>query len=408
LNQTQAAASSSLAMEEEAEDENMESEDLAQDAFDPSAMQGGDPLGLAPSQAGVSISYILSQPSQPAGPGQAFQLKEETGVEREERGAGRGEDTMREWFMSRSGEDDIIRKYLHKKFTKSRREYVTEVVSDRGILRKSVIVPNIGYRPGNKKEEGKETAEEGSSGLSQNFDLMRNLNAKASESIEENRLQVIKSNFEQSWRSIDFGEEMVNHFILYCQHKQELPLSHWMIANKHFRERYLKFICGLELTERIPSGTLFKMLQRNLGKAQMMTYIFSFNLPCTEAIDFAYGANDLMQWQARDPAIPGVEFAVMLQNLSLPLTIKMEFINFLRDKLRPILADKTVFILLILLIVIEDEDEEHEVNTIRNIVMSLMIGHIQRTSVNDLTFDLEIIKNCVDSLPALCNLFQSP
>ena len=98
----------------------------------------------------------------------------------------------------------------------------------------------------------------------------------------------------------------------------------------------------------------------------------------------------------------------MLQNLSLPLTIKMEFINFLRDKLRPILADKTVFILLILLIVIEDEDEEHEVNTIRNIVMSLMIGHIQRTSVNDLTFDLEIIKNCVDSLPALCNLFQSP
>ena len=237
LNQTQAAASSSLSMEEEAEDENMESEDLAQDAFDPSGMQGGDPLGLPPPQAGVSISYILSQPpSQPAGAGQVFQLKEETGVEREERGGDQGEDTMREWFMSRSGEDDIIRKYLHKKFTKSRREYVTEVVSDRGILRKSVIVPNIGYRPETKKEEGKEEeAEEGSSSLSPNYDLMRKLNAKASESIEENRLQVIKSNFEQSWRSIDFGEEMVNHFILYCQHKQELPLSHWMIANKHFR-----------------------------------------------------------------------------------------------------------------------------------------------------------------------------
>ena len=39
------------------------------------------------------------------------------------------------------------------------------------------------------------------------------------------------------------------------------------------------------------------MLHKNLGKAQMMTYIFSFNLPCTEAIDFAYGANDLLQWQ---------------------------------------------------------------------------------------------------------------
>ena len=112
--------------------------------------------------------------------------------------------------------------------------------------------------------------------------------------------------------------------------------------------------------------------------------------------------------QARDPAIPGIEFAVMLQNLSLPLNIKMDFINFLRDKLRPILADKTVFILLILLIVIEDEDEEEDVNTVRNIVMSHMIGHIQKNSVNNLSFDLEIIQNCLQSLPALCNLFQSP
>ena len=39
------------------------------------------------------------------------------------------------------------------------------------------------------------------------------------------------------------------------------------------------------------------MFSRNLGKAQMMTYIYSFNLPSTDAIDFAYGSNDILQWQ---------------------------------------------------------------------------------------------------------------
>ena len=76
-----------------------------------------------------------------------------------------------------------------------------------------------------------------------------------------------------------------------------------LISSKHsvhgkcFRERYIKFVCGLELTDNIPSKLLLSMLHKNLGKAQMMTYVFSFNLPCTEAIDFAYGANDLLQWQ---------------------------------------------------------------------------------------------------------------
>ena len=63
------------------------------------------------------------------------------------------------------------------------------------------------------------------------------------------------------------------------------------------RERFLKFVCGLELTDNISSRTLQSMFSRNLGKAQMMTYIYSFNLPSTDAIDFAYGSNDILQWQ---------------------------------------------------------------------------------------------------------------
>lgn len=97
----------------------------------------------------------------------------------------------------------------------------------------------------------------------------------------------------------------------------------------------------------------------------------------------------------------------MLENLSLPPQLKYELLNFLRDKLRPILGDKTVFILLILLIVIDDDSEDPQVNVVRKLVMNHLISYIQSTSANTLSLDLEIVKNCIQTLPTLCNLFQS-
>ena len=54
---------------------------------------------------------------------------------------------------------------------------------------------------------------------------------------------------------------MVNHFILYCQHKQELPLSHWMIANKHFRWALLL----------VPGHLNFEMFQGALSEIYLWT-----------------------------------------------------------------------------------------------------------------------------------------
>ena len=193
---------------------------------------------------GISISYILNHlPSQPLPPHSLGQLqpglqrgevKEETDQYGASHSSAPSQAEMREWFISSTDEEEIIRAYLHKKFTKSRRQYLTQEVSDRGIMRKSVIVPNLSYREEEKKDEIN-YEDEGTSPLCENFVLMRNLNARASESIEENRLCVIQSKFEEAWRSLDFGEEIVTGFILYCDHQQELPLSHWMIANKYFR-----------------------------------------------------------------------------------------------------------------------------------------------------------------------------
>ena len=243
LNQN-SGSSSNIDIED---DEAMEAEEpLVQPGFVPDIEARGE---QSEQPGGISFSYILNHlPSQPLPPHSLGQLqpglhRAELKEESDQFGASHSSAhssasslaEMREWFMSSTDEEEIIRAYLHKKFTKSRRQYLTQEVSDRGIMRKSVIVPNLSYRDEEKKDEIKEFAEEGQSTMCDNFDLMKNLNARASESIEENKLCVIQSNFEDAWKSIDFGEEMVNGFILYCDHQQELPLSHWMMANKYFR-----------------------------------------------------------------------------------------------------------------------------------------------------------------------------
>ena len=44
--------------------------------------------------------------------------------------------------------------------------------------------------------------------------------------------------------------------------------------------------------------TLFSMLKQNLGKAQMLTYVFVFNTPSwVEELEFIYGTNDKEQWK---------------------------------------------------------------------------------------------------------------
>ena len=44
--------------------------------------------------------------------------------------------------------------------------------------------------------------------------------------------------------------------------------------------------------------TLFSMLKQNLGKAQMLTYVFVFNTPSwVEELEFVYGTNDKEQWK---------------------------------------------------------------------------------------------------------------
>ena len=120
--------------------------------------------------------------------------------------------------------------------------------------------------------------------------------------------------FDTSWNEISLGEEPVSDYINFCQNRQHFKPENWKISNMQFRysilnytfkscnlshrERYLNFICSLEMMEDIPMKTLFTMLKQNLGKAQMLTYVFVFNTPSwVEELEFVYGANDKEQWK---------------------------------------------------------------------------------------------------------------
>ena len=64
-----------------------------------------------------------------------------------------------------------------------------------------------------------------------------------------------------------------------------------------FRERYLKFVCSLDVFATIPIKTAYSMFQNNLGKVEMLSYVHAFNLSdSVTQLEFVLGHNDKYQW----------------------------------------------------------------------------------------------------------------
>ena len=76
-----------------------------------------------------------------------------------------------------------------------------------------------------------------------------------------------------------------------------IPVSQHVFINISCRERYLNFICSLNLPEDISLTTAYKMFSQNLSKAEMLTYGYVFNVSnWAEELDFLLGNNDKAQW----------------------------------------------------------------------------------------------------------------
>ena len=76
----------------------------------------------------------------------------------------------------------------------------------------------------------------------------------------------------------------------------------------HCRERFLNFICSLELNEDIHIQSAYNMLKENLVLAQMLIYVHTFNLSNTELeLNFVLGNKDMEQWQVRSQEYRAIE-----------------------------------------------------------------------------------------------------
>ena len=65
-----------------------------------------------------------------------------------------------------------------------------------------------------------------------------------------------------------------------------------------FRKRCLDFICNLELSLDIPADTAYNLFKDNLGRAEIVGYLHTFNLSdWASQLDFALGQKDKEQWQ---------------------------------------------------------------------------------------------------------------
>ena len=59
----------------------------------------------------------------------------------------------------------------------------------------------------------------------------------------------------------------------------------------------MNFVCSLDIIDDIPKTKIYKLFKENLAKAEMLTYIFTFNASSwVEELNFVWGKKDLPQW----------------------------------------------------------------------------------------------------------------
>ena len=70
----------------------------------------------------------------------------------------------------------------------------------------------------------------------------------------------------------------------------------------------------------------------------------------------------------------------------------------------PLIRDRNVFIIMLLLTIF-DQDGDKTINKIKENLMSILIRYLGEKTMNDVSFDMQIIVKCVESLPRLLRIF---
>ena len=94
----------------------------------------------------------------------------------------------------------------------------------------------------------------------------------------------------------------------------------------------------------------------------------------------------------------------MMQYMPLPEEMKLEMFTQLISCCMPIFRDRTVLIFMLLLAVF-DQDGEKQIENIRENLLSVLSRYLQEKTKNDVSFDIQNIIKCVETLPRLLRIF---
>jgi len=223
---------------------------------------------------------------------------------------------------------------------------------------------------------------------------------------EKSHLEVIKVTFEKAWKEISHGERIMNDYINFCQTKKEFTSDFFHLANRQYRERFLNFICSLQLSEDISMTSAYNLFKENLGVAEMLIYVHAFNLSnWALELDFVLGEKDMEQWKAQDANISGMSVTMMMQFMPLLEETKMEMYTQLMDITMPIFKDRTVIILMVLITVFDNESDE-SVKRIKNGFLTLLKRYLKEHTKNNVDFDMQNVIKCFNTLPKFYKIFK--
>ena len=97
-------------------------------------------------------------------------------------------------------------------------------------------------------------------------------------------------------------------------------------------------------------------------------------------------------------------FNIMMQYMPLPEEMKLEMFKELLPCCMPIFRDRTVFIFMLLLAVF-DQDGDRSITKIKENLILILSRYLQEKSKNNVSFDVQNIIKCAESLPRLLRIF---
>jgi len=219
-------------------------------------------------------------------------------------------------------------------------------------------------------------------------------------------MEKLKNFFQNSSANINLGETLMKDYINICQMRTDFTVEYFAMGNRQFRERYLDFICSLDIGDELPTQTLYQLFKRNLSKAEMLTYVHVFNMnEAEEQLDFVLGSQDKKQWRDRNPSVLGLTFSQMMQFMPLLEETKIEMYSELVECQMPILRDKNIIILMIIITVF-DLDSVPSVRSIKNFFINILRTYIAEKSANNPEFEMCNVQKCFSTLPKIHAIFK--